>query len=315
MAGIPLLSLTPFFGAATVAVYLVSYAQAWPTAVQVGGDAVRVVTESVVEPVTFACLFFTLATAAFRHLASARPTGRVLLTAGLLTTPYLAGLWIAGSVNPAPSLADMEYDAFTGHYVAPIPLDWSPPTLTVILAAAALTHVCGVLRLAKGRTTAPAPRAARLLFGQPAWYAAYLVVCAFGIWFTSVTTRPATDSELHFGGSPGEVVGDAWRLLTVAAVAMVVLSALMTAMGVAARRGHALLHVLTGIAAPSHVLLLATSAIAAPLGPITMSARVAEEIRPIWHLPLLAALACGALAAFWYALRRAAQEPTRHECR
>jgi hypothetical protein len=258
-------------------------------------------------------VFFTLATAAFRHLTSARPTDRVLLAAGLLTTPYLVGLCIVGSANPAYALAHLEYDAFTGHPVAPVALGWSPPTLTLILAAAALTHVCGVFRLAGGRKNAPAPRAARLLSRQPAWYAAYLAVCAFA----SVAARRATPEELDWGGSPSEVVSGSWALLAVAAVAMAVLSAMMVAMGVAARRGSALLHVLTGIAAPAHVLLLVVAAVVPPLGPVTAYSSVAAEIRPVWHLPLLAAIACGALAAFWYALRpgRAGQEPTRHECR
>ncbi|GAA2378722.1 hypothetical protein GCM10010404_38740 [Nonomuraea africana] len=121
----------------------------------------------------------------------------MLLVAGLLTPPYLLGLYLVGDANPANSLMWLEPDAYTGRHVEPeaFNLGWSPPTLTAVLAAAAIAQVWGVLRLAHGLAVAPSPRVARLLFLQPAWYAAYLAVCSFDLWFTSVTARPATLDE------------------------------------------------------------------------------------------------------------------------
>ncbi|MDP4506153.1 hypothetical protein [Nonomuraea turcica] len=160
MAGNSLLKLTPVFGAAAVAIYLIGYEQTANFAstgirrpLEEVLAAQRVVTDVVMEPTAFACVFFTLAALSFWHLARARPTSRVLLVAGLLTPPYLLGLYVVGKANPANHLLRLGREAADdGHSVAPevIGLGWSPAALAVVLAAAAIAQVWGVLRLARG---------------------------------------------------------------------------------------------------------------------------------------------------------------------
>ncbi|MFG1963677.1 hypothetical protein [Nonomuraea sp. NPDC049028] len=315
MAGNRLLRLTPVFGAAVVAIYLIGYGQmrfvTVPTVFLPGEDDtefLNIVTEIVAGPIAFACVFFTLATFAFWRLAAARPTARVLLVAGLLTPPYLLGLYLVGDANPAHHLMWLEPDAYTGREVSPeeFNLDWSPPTLTAVLAAAAIAQIWGVLRLARGLEVPPSPHAARLLLLQPVWYAAYLAVCSFDIWFTSVTARPATPDEVAWGGMPEGLVRDAWSLLPAVAITMAVMSAAIVAMGVAARRGSARLRVLTAMVTPFNMLGLTVLAVAGPLGPVGPYPGVAAEIRPFWHVPLLTALAGGAMVSYLYAVRRSA---------
>ncbi|MEV4179603.1 hypothetical protein [Nonomuraea sp. NPDC049709] len=197
-------------------------------------------------------------------------------------------------------------DAYTGREVGPeeFNLGWSPPMLSAVLAAAAIAQIWGVLRLAPGLEVAPSPRVARLLLLQPVWYAAYLAVCSFDIWFTSVTTRPATPDEVAWGGMPEGLVRDAWSMLLSVAITMAVMSAAIVAMGVAARRGSARLRVLTAMVTPFNMLGLTVLAAAGPLGPIGPYPGVTAEIRPVWHVPLLTALAGGAMISSLYAARR-----------
>ncbi|MEU7740272.1 hypothetical protein AB0L53_20125 [Nonomuraea sp. NPDC052129] len=313
MAGNRLLRLAPVFGAAVVAIYLIGYAQTRfvtvPTTFLPGEDDTAfldIVTEIVAGPIAFACVFFTLAGVAFWRLAAARPTARVLLVAGLLTPPYLLGLFIVGYVSPANTLIYLEPDAYTGRQVdrEAFNLGWSPPALTAVLVAAAIAQVWGVLRLARGLKVTPSPRVARLLFLQPVWYAVYLAVCSFDIWFTSVTARPATPDEVAWGGMPEGLVRDAWSMLAAVAIAMAVVSTAMAAMGVAARRGSVRVRVLAGMVTPCNMLGLTVLATAGPLGPIGPYPGVAAEIRPVWHVPLLATLAGGAMISYLYAVRR-----------
>ncbi|MEV0234166.1 hypothetical protein [Nonomuraea sp. NPDC050786] len=315
MAGNRLLRLTPVFGAAVVGIYLIGYGQmrfvTVPTVFLPGEDDtefLNIVTEVVAGPTAFACVFFTLSALAFWRLAAARPTARVLLVAGLLTPPYLLGLYLVGDANPAHRLMWLEPDAYTGREVRPeeFDLDWSPPTLTAVLAAAAIAQIWGVLRLARGLGVTPSPHVARLLFLQPVWYTAYLAVCSFDIWFTSVTARPATPDEVAWGGMPEGLVHDAWSMLPVVAITMAVMSAAIVAMGVAARRGSARLRVLTAMVTPFNMLGLTILATAGPLGPIGPYPEVAAEIRPLWHVPLLTALAGGAMVSYLYVMRRSA---------
>ncbi|MGN9839663.1 hypothetical protein ACTMTI_16215 [Nonomuraea sp. H19] len=158
-------------------------------------------------------------------------------------------------------------------------LTWSPPALAVVLWAAAIAHVWGLWRLVRGVAVTPSPPAARLLFLQPAICVAYLAVCSFDVWFTSVTARPATAEEVAWGGMPEGLVRDGWAMIADIGIAMVVVSVATVAMGVAARRGHAGLWVLAGMVTPLYLLGMTLLAAIGPLGPIAEEMRLAAELR------------------------------------
>ncbi|MFC4012925.1 hypothetical protein ACFOY2_37250 [Nonomuraea purpurea] len=315
------LRLPAIFGIAAIAIYLVGFARmrsavltTMPTVTADDAAFLDHFTDMVTARTAFACAFFTVAALASLVLARAKPTGAVLLTAGLLTPFYLLGLYLVYDANPAQIMLWLEADAFTSWHVdedATNPA-WSQPALAAVLGAAAVAQLWGTLRLARGVEAAPSPTAASLFFRQPAFCAAYVAVCCFDTWLTSVTAPPPTPEESYFAHyTSTTLIKLAWNMTIGAAIALTVASGLTVAMGVAARRGRARVLVLVGMLTPAYVLGLVALVAVGPLGPIGPEMSLTSSIRPVWHVPLLAVLAGGAMVSYVRGLFALSSAPLR----